>query len=242
MWLSVLGIYKSHPDLWDNLHLPTQLNTAAMKEALIDDIMLETCELETIYPDYEILKYAIGSWSTLRLHTWQKIADALYHQYDPFINFTRDENRTVTETRNLAGSEDLSNHAEEKYDNIKDVLAKDHTETRNLASSVTTSATAFDSNALAVTGKQDGTDTGTDRNAGTDTNTKTGSKFNSNILDRDTTDTGTITTEDYFHSQGDSAMYTPTDIAGKEMDMRAAHDIIELIKMEFKTRFCIMVY
>lgn len=242
MWLSVLGIYNLYPQIWDDLQLPTQLSSAAMKQALIDDIMLETAELEVLYPDADILKYAIGNWSKLRLHTWQKIADALYHTYDPFINFTRDEQRTVTETRNLAGTEDLSNHAEEKYDNITDQLIKDHTEIRNLASSLTTSATAFDSTNLAVTGKQDGTDTGTDRNAGSDTNTKTGSKFNSNILDKDTTDTGTITTEDYFHSQGDSAMYTPTDIAGKEMDMRVAHDIIELIKMEFKTRFCIMVY
>ena len=40
--------------------------------------------------------------------SWQKIANVLYEDYDPFINIRRHEERTITETRDLANSGSLS--------------------------------------------------------------------------------------------------------------------------------------
>lgn len=228
MWLSVMGIYNANADLFDDLALPTQLTT--LKDDIVDNICLETAELEVLYPDKDILKYAIGSWSRLRLHTWQKIADALYKDYDPYVNFTRDETRTRTETRDLAGTKDIETTNTDTYNNITDAR------TIGTDDTVTNKATAFDSNTLATVAQQEG-DTDV-----TDTNIKSGSLGSAGSHDEDTTDTGTITWEDTFHSQGDSALYTPTDVAEKEFLMRAMCDVIEYIKMEFKTRFCIMVY
>lgn len=240
MLLSVMGIYNAYPDIFDNMLLPTQLEP--LRSEIIDDIMIQTAELEVIYPDNEVLKYTIGTWSKLRLNAWQKIANAMYHEYDPFVNFTRDETRLHTETRNLHGTEDITDNGTETYNNIKDRRDFDNTQTRDLDDNTTNKITAFDSNTLATVSRQDGEDNGTINNAGYDENVKSGNKANDLTRDRDTSDTGTIEHAETFHSQGDSALYTPTDIAGKEFEMRANHDIIELIEMEFKTRFCIMVY
>lgn len=228
MWLSVLGIYRTNPDIFDGLQLPTQL--AALKDDIINNICLETAELEVLYPDHDILKYAIGSWSGLRLHTWQKIADAMYKNYDPFVNFTRDELRTRTETRDLAGTKDIEATNTDTYNNITDARSIDTDDT------TTNKATAFDSGSFADVAQQI-VDSGI-----VDTNIKSGSLGSASSSGEASTDTGTITWEDTFHSQGDSALYTPTDVAEKEFQMRIACDIIELIKMEFKTRFCILVY
>ena len=228
MWLSILGLYNAAPDIFDDFSLPTQIS--GLKDEIIEQLLMECAEFEVIYPNPAIMKAAIGSWSSLRLHTWQRIADALYKNYDPFINFTRDERRERLETRDLAGSEDITSSGADNYNNIQDAR------TRSGNATTTNSATAFDSNNFANATKQAYTD------GETDTNIRTGSIGRSGTSSTESTDTGTIGTVETFHSQGDSALFTPTDIAKKETEMRLANDIIHLIMMEFKTRFCIMVY
>ena len=128
----------------------------------------------------------------------------MFHSYDPFINFTRDEVRKNTVTHNLK-------------DVRTDDLANSNTET--------TKRNAWDGTTVNnMVPAEEVTDSGT--NTGTQTNDKT----------------GTLTTEDYFHSQGDSAMYTPTDIAEKEWKLRASYSVAEYIIADIKTHFCLMVY
>lgn len=193
--LSIDALYDVDNTIFSGLQLPTQLEEN--RDNVIENILLESFELEILYPDPEVMAKAIEIWSKSRVYTWQKIADALYKGYDPFINFTRDERREHEETRNLAGSA---------------------------------------------------------ANSGKDKNINSGKGFNSNqftsrerdVLEHgrrtDTTDTGTIKTVETFHSQGDSALYTPTDVAKKETELRLALDLQKIITNEFINRFCLMIY
>ena len=171
--LSLYGLYQWDNSLFDNVVLPQQMD----RDDFLFELMAQTAELEVCYTDVDFMKEALGTWSELRLHSWEKIANALYKNYDPYINMTRDETRTIT---------------------------------RNLNGSVTNSVTPWDSL------------TSTEQN-------KTA-----------TTDGGTIT--DTFHSAGDSALYTPTDILGKEVEARKKNDLYEIIINDFKSRFCLLVY
>lgn len=90
-WLSLLGIYKYDPTIFDQIQLPAEID----KETFLANLLTETAELEVIYPDAEILKQMIGYWSARRMHSWERIADVLYEDYDPFINIKRDEVRTI---------------------------------------------------------------------------------------------------------------------------------------------------
>lgn len=56
------------------------------------------------------------------------------------------------------------------------------------------------------------------------------------------TQTGTVTTTEHFHVEGDSAITDAQDVLKKEMDVRINYDLYRLILAEFKERFCIMVY
>jgi len=191
--VSYEAIYDVRPDIFDEMQLPTQLTATDV----VNNILLDSMELEALYPDPDVIKKAVGIWSKARIHTWQKIADALYKNYDPFVNFTRDEQRTVTQTRNLAGSATDSGTDTSKN-----------------------SARSYDSNTLVEREKDE---------------LQHGKKT-------DTTDTGTIVNEDHFHSEGDSAMYTPTDIAGKETKLRLDYSVIQIIVREFIEKFCLLVY
>lgn len=204
--LSMYGLIllKNDPafDLFADLQLPSQFNN---DHALITDrLLLDTMELEVLYADPDVFKGALGIYSKSRLHSWQKLADDMYHAYDPYINFTRDEVRKNVVTRDMTDerTDDLANG------NTRDLK-------RN-AWDGTTANTMVPAEQI--------TDSGT--NTGTTTMEQT----------------GTLTTEDYFHSQGDSAMYTPTDIAEKEWKLRAAYSVAEYIIADIKTHFCLMVY
>lgn len=194
--LSIYGLtllYDGTGTIFDELVLPTQFTDPTV---LTNRLMLDTMELEVLYADPDVFKGALGIYSKSRLQTWQKMTDAMYKEYDPFINFTRDETRVNTVTRDLT---DMTN--------------------------------------------SEGT-TQTKRNAwdGTTVGTMTPAEQSDDSAQSSFAQTGTLKTEDYFHSQGDSALFTPTDIAKKEFELRAQLSALEYILADIKTHFCLMVY
>ena len=56
------------------------------------------------------------------------------------------------------------------------------------------------------------------------------------------TDTGTVTTEEYFHVEGDSAITDAQDVSKKEIELRVKYNLYQIITQDFKKRFCLMVY
>lgn len=232
-YITIDGLLDWDPDLFEDLSLPTQF--AEDPDIITDQLVLETMSLEVLYPNPAIFKKALKIFSRSRLQRWQKITDALYHVYDPFINFTRDETRTITETRDLEANR-TDNLQSQRTDNLTSL------ETRNLAGSAnnTKQVAAWDNQTSSLTDREkdtaSSTDTGTDQiaNTGTQTTAHTGTQK--------TTDEGTVVTEDIFHSEGDSALFTPTDVAKKEFELRAMDDAISYIVHDIRDHFCLTVY
>lgn len=104
----------------------------------------------------------------------------------------------------------------EPFINIKRDEIRTITQTRNLESDGTSTnqATAWNSSAFA------------DRE-----------RDKSNVKD-----TGTVTTTDNFHIEGDSAITDAQDVLKKEMDVRIRFDLYHIIESEFKERFLLMLY
>lgn len=219
--LSIYGLtllYDGTGTIFDELALPTQFTDPTV---VTDRLMLDTMELEVLYADPDVFKGALGIYSKSRIHSWQKLVDDMYKEYDPYINFTRDEARVNTITRDLSDN---------RVDNLqtKRTAALTNGNTRTIERNAWNGSTNEDM----VTAEQI-TDSG-DLAGGTDTYNNTGSQSN--------VSRGTITTEDYYHSQGDSALFTPTDIARKEFELRAQLSAMEYILADIKTHFCLMVY
>lgn len=246
--LSVYGLYQYDNSLFDDLHIPEGMN----KETLVDNILLECAELETIYPALPFLKIAIGKWSDKELPVWEKLYETTQYEYDPIYNKDAHYTETETETRDLHGSSSQT-------------ASSQSTETRNLQNSKTTNLTdqltndlaasktdtnkvsAYDSNtyqnreqtesSATDTGTATTTHTGTEtiKDTGTDATNSTGTGSAS------TTDSGTITRSHNRREYGNIGVTTTQRMILEERDIDK-FNIYDFIVNQFKMRFCILVY
>lgn len=214
--LSVSGLYQYDDTIFDNLHIPEELD----KPTLVAWILTECAELEILLPDPDVFKESINYWSLAQRPIWQKLYDSTQFEYNPIWN----KDGTYTETRNLANSDTETRN-----------LAKSNLQTRNLASSANTTGTgkvsAYNSSSF-ENASQDvvlgtGSDTGTVNDAGSDTGTIT----------RGGTDTGTVTRRE----TGNIGVTTTQQMIKEEREV-VQFDIYKYIVESFKSMYCLGVY
>lgn len=107
--ISVLGLYNWDPTLFDEMVMPEYTDKNGVhfvldKDTMIDSILIELGELETLFPDAEKMKEIIGIWSRRREPSWSRMYRVLIEDYDPFVNIRRTEHREITQDRDLKGS------------------------------------------------------------------------------------------------------------------------------------------
>ena len=98
--ISFLGLYTANNALFDGLTIPEEVD----KQTLIHNLLLETADLEVIYPNSEFMAEALRMYSAKQLVNWQKYYTASQLKYDPIYNFDRYESYTDNET--TSGLED----------------------------------------------------------------------------------------------------------------------------------------
>lgn len=91
--------------LFDKFQVPEQIN----KQDVIDSILLECAELPVVYTNWTVLQGAIGLLSKRRIHAWERMAKALFEEYNPLHNFDRYEDSTDDESTASRGSADSVN-------------------------------------------------------------------------------------------------------------------------------------
>ena len=95
-WLSILGLYNSHPNVFIGFRVPTGIN----RINVINTIIFECAELEFLYPEPEVAEFAITQWTTKEYSIWEELQKTREYDYDPIANVDAKE----TESRNLKGS------------------------------------------------------------------------------------------------------------------------------------------
>lgn len=98
--LTLIGLYKYNPLVFENLVLPNIVD----EEIFIDSLMLEYGECPLIYPDFDFMKLAIGAWSRKWYNNIERIATAIQEEYNPLYNY----DRTETWTENEEGTKDFT--------------------------------------------------------------------------------------------------------------------------------------
>ena len=87
---SIWGMYQFDNTLFDGLQLPEGLD----RETVIDNILLETAQLEVYYSSIPFMKTAIEAWSKKKVFSWSKMWEALQAEYNPIENYDRMEHWT----------------------------------------------------------------------------------------------------------------------------------------------------
>ena len=98
--ISIYGLYLFDSTLFDGFKCPTGLD----RDLVIDSIVMDTAEMELLYPDGEFMKGMIKLWSTKELPVWQKQVDTLALEYNPIWN----KDGTVEETREIGSEAETS--------------------------------------------------------------------------------------------------------------------------------------
>lgn len=230
--LSLMGLYDHDPTLFEDLTLPTaaditgDANKVANpwvpdKQTFIDYLVMECAELELVYPSLPTLKKMISIWAAVRLPVWKALYNTLLYSYNPIWN----KDGTITETHNFTGSDirtpNLITADQSTVTNMQTVNhgTNEHDVTGYNANSFspdtldTTNATSTTNGATGNTRTETGTDEHEMTDAGTMTRTEGG-----NI--------GVTMTQDMIQKQRDIVMF----------------NLYETIALEFKNKFCLLVY
>lgn len=234
--LDLLGMYKYHPTLFSKFVIPEALDP----ETLIDNLLMESAEMEIIYPEADFLESAIGVWSKKMLHVWKELYDTTQYEYNPIWN--KDGTIEETVTRDLAATEDVTTNVD-RTDNLEDKNTRnfEDKETKDLDGNVKNSVYGFNSSSAAPSDDSFYEDNGSDtiNHTGTDTFNHTGTQDVDTTVDRDTTDTGTITTS--RTEQGNIGV-TSTQALIKEQREVVELNMYDVIIKDFIARFCLAVY
>ena len=220
MLLSIMGLYEYDNNIFQGLQVPEGLN----REAVINEILLQCAELEIMYPNIDIMKLAITTWSIANQYTWQKLYDTMVVDYNPIWNV----DANVTET--LSGTENRDIERSGSGSNNRTVNLADN-ETVNITD--TEAVKGFNSDTWAESHKntKDGTDniahTGTDNIAISDSET----------VDDDLTKSETRTQR----RTGNIGVTTTQQMLEQERAI-AEFNMISYIAQSFKQRFCLLIY
>lgn len=110
--LSILGLYNLNDEVFDNLTLPTGVDS----DLLVENLVTELAELELIYTDYNFMKFMIGVWSRKELPTWTRVLNACNKVYDPIENYNRYEEWTDHANRNSNVNSSVSANGNIQHD------------------------------------------------------------------------------------------------------------------------------
>ena len=218
--LSILGLYRYDPTLFDNFQIPEALD----KSLLIDNLLLECAELEVVYPDLDFLKFIIGRWSAKCLPVWNKLYETTVLKYDPIENYNRieewEETGTGTGSSSGTSNSDTTNAGTSTLSNVafntdvfKDTSKQTDSNTSNNDTATTsTMSTSFENN--------------TTKSATQTRNTERGENNNVKHTGRIHGNIGVTTSQQMIQAEREVALF----------------NIYDVIISDFKSKFCIGVY
>ena len=218
--VDLIGMYNYDNTVLDLMMVPEELD----RQTLIDNLLMQSAEMELLYNNVGFLKQAIGSWSKKNIDIWNRLYETTQYEYNPIWN--KDGTVTETETRNLAGTNYHTDNLD-RVDNLEDK------ETRDLDDTALNSVYGFNASAEAPADKVH-----TDYD-GTDTFSHTGRQDLDRTYDEKTSDTGTIKHEKT--EQGNIGVTSTQSLIKEQRDV-VTFNVMDVIIKDFIQRFCLGVY
>ena len=219
-----IWLQKNNQSVFDLLALPDGIE----KDNVVDNIVLECGEFETLYSDPYFMRSAIGAWSNKHYRTFEKWINALNLEYNPLENYDRQEDWTDTGDENTKVKFTDDTTTETDSSTTSEGSSNQNGNTEDLVS-------AFDSSSYQESEKHV-IDTDEDHTDEVASNTKLTNDSEQNTEgEKDTIDkhTGRI--------HGNIGVTTSQQMLQSELDI-ARFNIIQEITNLFMTELCICVY
>lgn len=88
--LSLLGLYQYDNTIFNELVLPVGMD----KQVYINNLLMETAEMEVLFSNPTTMRSVIGIWSSAHLDSWTKMWNTTKLEYNPIENYDRQEDWT----------------------------------------------------------------------------------------------------------------------------------------------------
>lgn len=88
--LSLLGLYQYDNTIFNELVLPEGMD----KQLYINNLLMETAEMEVLFSNPATMRSVIGIWSSAHLDSWKKMWQTTKLEYNPIENYNREEEWT----------------------------------------------------------------------------------------------------------------------------------------------------
>lgn len=88
--LSLLGLYQYDNTIFNELVLPEGMD----KQLYINNLLMETAEMEVLFSNPSTMRSVIGIWSSAHLDSWAKMWNTTKLEYNPIENYDRQEDWT----------------------------------------------------------------------------------------------------------------------------------------------------
>lgn len=225
--ISFNGLLAGYPTLFDDLQVPASVS----KDAVCNQLLFDTLELEVLYADGPTMRRALGVFSDTMLPSWTRYATALGLDYDALAS--DDRTRTTDHHGTNSGTNSSINLVTGTTKRTPDLTT---TGKNNGSDSTTRDVTGFDSGTM-VPAEKSTTTLGTGNtitSTGTDTTTD----------DQTTTNTSTTEAQDGYKdtvTEKGRAGKDPQDLIAKELAL-ATENAVHKIVTDIKANFCLMVY
>ena len=229
MLISPLTLYSYNNLVFDRMkpYIPTGIES----DDVINSILLNTAELEVLYPNPESFMNFVGVWAKSRANAWQRVYSALTDQYSAIENYDRYED---------ISDRSHGNSADNTTDTRKGTTAVNSSDsiTFNEGNRATTeSVTGFNANSCVNKSKTETTHA-TDTTTGT--NESKTEAINTNTIGRTAEEDRTNSRTSHIH--GNIGVTTAQKMITEEIELRTKNDITHFIVEDFKRNFCILVY
>ena len=230
--ITLIGMYQymeaKDDDLFHNLTVPSGID----KQKLINTILLNGAEFETLYGDADYFKFLIGPWSDKWYRTMDRWAKALAIDYAPLENYDRMEEWNDNGGSAKADTR-LSSDAKQGADNKLNAANSNSTGSGNTEDK----KSAYDASTYSPYQKSDTSSSGTNNSTSVESNNysdnlehnETGNAFESNFNTR----TG--------RAHGNIGVTTSQQMLQSELDV-SKFNLYDEIANLFLSEFCIYTY
>ena len=219
--ISIIGLYNWNDKIFDDLVVPASID----KNEVIEDILFTCADLEIMYPDWDIMKRAIKTWSEEEIFKWNKIEKLAELQYNPIENYSRYETETVNDTRQKTGSDTGST----------EISSNTSMNTGSTDESTITNAVTGYNTTTPVTDTTSTTETKNAQNA-----ISNGKTRGLNANNKQETETGDHIRN--YQAHGNIGITAPYQMIKGDLSVYEDINLYKIIPIEFKMRFCLMVY
>ena len=238
MWMDLMSLYNFDNTIFDNFHLPEDLED--QKDVIVDNLLMETAERELIYPDASFMKDAIDRWSLKQSPIWEELWKTTQYEYNPIWNV----DGKVVEDRDLKGTDYLTDDHTTTRTHA-DTITRTHTDTMTTTHGLTVttddSVYGYNSSTAAPESKEVAAQSGasSDAHTGSITDAHTGAITDKDTGTRkhDTSDSGKVTT-----TRSGNIGLTSTQSLIQEQREVVKLNILDVIIKDFDDRFILKVY